>query len=132
MVSDSLGVDTTSTKKDTLTPEELEKDRGEHPEKYLVTDVVLDENVKPSRYNVVLINDSPYKLKSGVVQVEYDVLIGLPEKHFNTIHEEVEFKDVSSGDTSVIESINERGRKDHMIPLSHKVTSYEFKSLKHR
>lgn len=131
-MSDSSSVDSSNSRKDTLTPEELEKDRREHPEKYLVTDVVLDENIKPHKYNVILINNSPYKLKTGIVQVEYDVLIGLPEQHFNTIHDEVEFKDVSSGDTSVVVSMDERGRKDHLVPLSHKVISTDFKIRKHK
>jgi hypothetical protein len=112
----------------TLTPEELETDRNEHPEKYLVTDVVLDENVKPHRYNVVLINNSPYRLKRGVVQVKYDVFVG--SSRLNTIQDEVEFLDVSSGDTSTVGSQDDRGHKSVYTPISHLVISTDFKIRK--
>jgi hypothetical protein len=127
--SDSSNSGESVKRKVTLTPEELETERREHPEKYLVTDVILDVNSKPHRYNVVLINNSPYKLIRGIVLVSYDVFVG--SSRLNTIQSEVEFLDVKSGDTSVVGDHNERGHKSVSTPISHSIISTEFKTKRH-
>lgn len=120
-LSSSIGQD---KKQVSMTPEEMNKDKKIHPEKYVIVSVELDNTSTPPHYNVVVVNNSGQTLKRGTVVVEYDLSVGT--SHLNTDREQYEIKNIKSGGTSVVIGKDWRIHRGTYTPVSSQLTTHEF------